>query len=73
MTPSWKPCCPNHGEPLEGCGFPLPSKGTGKCPVSGYDFNFEADTSSTKMTVDKFGKPMKVTGWKIEGGAEEKL
>lgn len=68
-TPSFKPKCPNHGEILEGCGFPLPKKGTGICPVSGapFDFEVEVDEAPDKMVKDKDGKLVKVVGWKVKG------
>jgi hypothetical protein len=65
--PSYKPVCPNHGEPLEGCGFPLPAKGVGKCPVSGVDFEFEAETDEDKIVTDKFGNVSKSVGWRVDG------
>ncbi len=65
--PSWVPRCPNHGSPLEGCGFPLPQKGVGKCPISGCDFEFEATVDQEKTVLDKFGNMKKEVGWKIEG------
>lgn len=68
-TPSYLPRCPNHDEPLEGCGFPLPKKGVGTCPVSGVPFEFEVDVdeASTEMTKDKFGNLEKKVGWKLNG------
>lgn len=69
-TPSHRPKCPNHGVPLEGCGFPLPKKGTGTCPISGCPFDFEVDVQEgeTEMIKDKFGnlKP-KPADWKVSG------
>lgn len=65
--PSFTPKCPNHGEPLEGCGFPLPSKGTGICPVSNCPFDFEVELDEEKMVLDKFGKLTPTVGWKISG------
>lgn len=62
-----KPVCPNHNEPLEGCGFPLPKKGTGTCPISGCPFDFEVETDETEMTMDKFGNPQKQIRWNVEG------
>jgi len=50
-----KPCCPNHGEPLEGIPQPMPNKGTGVCPVSGYSFEYEVDTANSVAQKDKFG------------------
>lgn len=65
--PSWRPCCPNHGEPLEDTGFPLPEKGTGKCPVSGVDFEFTAETDEETIVNDKFGGTTKKVDWKVTG------
>ncbi len=65
--PSWKPVCPNHNEPLEGVGFPIPAQGVGKCPISGCDFEFAAEVDQDKITLDKFGKPQKTVGWRVEG------
>jgi hypothetical protein len=65
--PSYVPSCPNHSCPLEGCGFPLPAKGTGKCPVSGADFDFEVEVDEAKITKDKDGKMVKGSKWKLTG------
>lgn len=67
--PRTKPSCPNHGCPLEGCGFPLPKKGVGTCPVSGAQFEFEADFDETKakVTKDKDGNMVKEAKWKLTG------
>lgn len=62
-----RPLCPNHSEPLEGCGFPLPSKGIGKCPISGVDFEFEVELDDTKQVVDKFGNIKKDKSYKVTG------
>ena len=67
QTPSFGPKCPNHGVFLEGCGFPLPAKGTGKCPVSGADFDFEAEIDEAKTTLDKNGNVTKSVGWRLTG------
>ena len=69
-TPSFKPRCPNHGEPLEGCGFPLPKKGTGICPVSDCPFDFEVETDEETTVKDKFGNPRKSIDWKVSGDEE---
>lgn len=68
-TPSFKPTCPNHGCPLDGCGFPLPKKGTGICPVSGcpFDFEVEGDDVEAGIKKDKFGGTNKIGTWKITG------
>lgn len=67
--PSHLPKCPNHGCALEGCGFPLPRKGEGICPVSGAHFEFEVDIaeSSTEVKKDKDGNIIKTVGWKLNG------
>lgn len=69
MLPSKGPVCPNHGEPLEGLPFPLQSKGTGKCPVSGVSFDYEVDLDEESMedVQDKFGKLTKQPVWKVMG------
>lgn len=68
-TPSFKPKCPNHGCELEACGFPLPKKGTGVCPVSkcSFDFEVEIDEAPDRMVKDKNGNMVKKVGWKISG------
>lgn len=66
-TPSFTPICPNHFAPLEGCGFPLPSKGTGVCPVSGASFDFEVEVDEEKEVVDVHGNISKKVNWKVQG------
>ncbi len=68
-TPSHKPKCPNHGVALEGCGFPLPKKGVGRCPISGapFEFEVEVDENPNNMVKDKFGNIIKQIGWKVKG------
>lgn len=70
--PAYGPKCPNHHEFLEGIGFPIPSKGTGICPVSGCPFDFEIDVEEehAKEVKDKFGVISEVSEWKLSG--EEK-
>jgi len=65
--PSFKPRCPNHGEPLDGCGFPMPSKGVGICPVSGVPFEFAVEVDENKTVKDKDGNLVKAIGWKVSG------
>jgi hypothetical protein len=65
--PSFKPCCPNHGEPLEGLPFPIPEKGTGICPISGCRFAYEVEIDEEEKVVDKFGKESKRMKWKLDG------
>jgi hypothetical protein len=69
ITPKTAPKCPNHGCPLEGCGFPLPAKGEGICPVSKAHFEFQVDGSEEdeEMKVDKDGVPYKEPKWKVIG------
>lgn len=66
-TPSFAPRCPNHNEILEGCGFPLPAKGVGTCPVSGAPFAFEIEVDDTKMVKNKDGTMSKAVGWALNG------
>ena len=66
-TPSFRPCCPNHNEPLEDIPFPMPSKGVGICPVSGCPFDFEVELDETKVVQDKNGNLEKATSWKVSG------
>lgn len=72
--PSFTPKCPNHGCALEGCGFPLPRKGEGICPVSKARFSFEVEIEDDKMVggikKDKNGNIIKGSSWKVSG--EEK-
>ena len=71
--PSYMPKCPNHGCALEGCGFPLPRKGEGICPVSvsGAHFEFEVEVDDDKMVgglkKDKNGNMVKGSSWKVAG------
>lgn len=65
--PSTLPKCPNHGETLEGFPFPMPSKGTAKCPVLGVDFDYEAEVDEDKLTTDKDGFVTKSSKWKVDG------
>jgi len=69
--PSFTPKCPNHGCALEGCGFPLPRKGEGICPVSKAHFEFEVEVEDDKMAQgtmkDKNGNVIKGAAWKVQG------
>lgn len=65
--PTYGPRCPNHGEFLEGIGFPMPKKGTGICPVSKCPFDFEIETDEATMVVDKNGEMQKKVGWSVNG------
>lgn len=47
------PCCPNHGEPLEGIPRPMPAKGTGRCPISKCMFSYEAQVEEGTMRYEK--------------------
>ena len=66
-TPSYRPVCPNHGEPLDGIPFPMPSKGTGICPVSGCPFDFEVELDEAQLVKDKFGNTTKAIKWNVQG------
>jgi len=66
-TPTFKPKCPNHGEPLEGCGFPIKSKGEGICPVSGVKFAFAVDVDNAEIKINKWGNPYKDIDWEVTG------
>lgn len=66
-TPTFSPKCPNHGCPLDGCGFPLPAKGHGICPVSGARFDFEVEVDEVKTVKDKDGNLKKGSKWKLTG------
>ena len=70
-TPTFGPRCPNHNELLEGIGFPIPQKGTGRCPVSKCMFAFEISVDEMKMIKDKEGKMVKAVGWKTEGNEDK--
>ena len=71
--PRGRPCCPNHGEPLDGIGFPMPSKGTGICPVSKcpFDYEIQVDNTEAGQVVERSsdGTLKKVPGstWKVSG------
>lgn len=65
--PTFAVKCPNHGCPLEGCGFPLPKQGTGICPISKCPFDFKVDIDESKMVKDKDGKLVPTVGWNITG------
>lgn len=67
MMNSGKPTCPNHGCPLDGLPFPMPSKGSGICPVSGATFEFEVSVEEDVMAKDANGNLSKKRGWKVEG------
>lgn len=68
--PSYTPRCPNHGAPLEGLEFPIPAKGTGICPISKCEFDYEAEVDEQKMVKDKDGNLVPSLDWKVSG--EEK-
>ena len=65
--PTTIPCCPNHGEPLEGIPFPMPSKGIGICPVSGCPFDYEVEVDEEITLTDKFGNVTKAVKWNVSG------
>lgn len=59
--------CPNHNEELEGLPFPIPSKGTGVCPVSKCEFDYEAELDQTEVKKDKNGNLIKSLHWNVSG------
>lgn len=65
--PKFGPKCPNHSEPLEGMGFPMPSEGTGICPVSGVSFEYKIDIDDDEIVMTKDGKVEKKTRWNVTG------
>lgn len=65
--PSTLPKCPNHGVTLEGFPFPMTTKGTAKCPVSGADFDYQAEVDEDKVQQDKDGNITKGSKWKTDG------
>jgi len=69
VTPKTNPKCPNHGVALEGCGFPLPPKGEGMCPVSGAHFAFSVDGSEEAMepVKDADGNITMQPKWRVIG------
>lgn len=67
ITPSFAPKCPFHGCALTDLPFPLPTKGVGVCPESGYEFAFEVEVDEEKVVVDKNGNITKKLDWKVDG------
>lgn len=65
--PTFGPKCPNHGEYLEGIGFPMPEQGVGICPVSGAPFEFSIEVDQDITVVDKDGNVTKQTKWHLDG------
>lgn len=63
-TPSFTPRCPECSSELEGCGFPLPRKGRGKCPAAGY-YDFEVEVDDATVVKDKDGNVVKKVGWSL--------
>lgn len=67
MAPSYGPKCPNHLITLVDLPFPLPKKGTGKCPESNESFDFEIEIDEHETVIDKFGNPKKKEKWAVTG------
>lgn len=65
--PTGLPKCPNHGCSLEGMPWPMPKKGTARCPVSGAHFSYEVEVDEMHVEQDKDGNIQKVVRWKAEG------
>lgn len=63
------PCCPNHGEPLEGLPVPMTNKGTGVCPISKCHFDYEVDldAETTEYIKDHTGALVAVPVYKLVG------
>lgn len=63
------PCCPNHGEPLEGLPHPLTPTGTGICPISKaeFDYSIDLDERSNIQEVDKNGNIKTIPTYKVTG------
>lgn len=59
--------CPNHNEWLMGIESPVPKKGVGKCPVSGVDFEFEADPNEVEYARTASGDIIKQPKMKVTG------
>lgn len=63
-VPSFTPRCPECNAELEGCGFPLPRKGRGKCPAAGY-YEFEVEVDEATTLKNKDGSVTKKVGWAL--------
>ena len=63
------PICPNHGEPLEGIGHPIPPSGTGICPVSKcpFDYSINVEQGSEEYVKDHSGNLTAVPTFKVIG------
>lgn len=63
------PICPNHSEPLEGIGHPIPPEGVGICPVSKVPFEYKINTEqgSTEFVKDHTGAIKEVPTFKVIG------
>lgn len=70
ITPSGRATCPNHGCELEGIPFPIPEKGTARCPVSTAMFEYEAKVDPQIKVQLKDGTITKKSFWEVKG--EEK-
>lgn len=53
IAPKYGPLCPNHKCPLFGMGIPMPAKGTGKCEISGAEFQYEIDIDAQDSKVEQ--------------------
>ncbi len=45
----------------------MTTKGTAKCPVSGADFDYEAEVDEMKNVMDKDGNVTKGSKWQLHG------
>lgn len=71
ITPSGKILCPNHGCELEGVPFPVPEKGSARCPVSMAMFSYEAKIDPQMKVQLKDGTITKMSKWEITGDGEK--
>lgn len=67
IKPSGKVLCPNHGCELEGVPWPMPEKGTARCPVSKAMFEYEAKIDPQMKVQMKDGTVALMSKWEITG------
>lgn len=67
------PCCPNHGEPLEGLPTPMTTTGVGMCPISGarFEYKVDIDAETTEYIKDHNGVLQPVPVYKLTGDGTE--
>lgn len=72
IRPDGIPRCANHGCDLEGVPFPMPDKGTARCPVSGAMFEYSAKVDPDVVVQLKDGTVTKMPFWEVQGSEEQK-